>query len=219
MEFQDRKEAGQKLSRKLKKYIDKDVVVYAIPRGGVITADEIAKKLKCPLDLIITRKIGHPHNTEYAIAAISENGHIVSEREELKTVDKNWLKEKIEEERMEAKRRRETYSSGQKEISPFAKIAILVDDGVATGLTLRAGIMELKHQKPQKIVVAVPVICEAIAKIIKSEADELVSIIIPPDDVFFGSVGAYYNKFPQVTDEEVIKILKIRNGKLKTRVL
>jgi predicted phosphoribosyltransferase len=219
MEFHNRQQAGQLLFRKLQKYIDKDVVVYAIPRGGVVTANEIAKKLKCPLDLIITRKIGHPHNMEYAIAAISENGHIVSEREELKKVSQNWLQEKIKEERMEIKRRRDAYLSRKESISASGKIAILVDDGVATGLTLRAGIMELKHQKPQKIIVAVPVIPKSISEIIKVEADELVTIVIPPDDVFLGAVGAYYDEFPQVTDDEVTKILKVKNGKLEARVV
>lgn len=213
MKFYNRQQAGQLLARKLKKYIDKDVVVYAIPRGGAVTANEIAKKLNAPLDLIIARKIGHPYNTEYAIAAISENGHIVSAKEELKTVDAKWLRGKIEEERMEIKRRKDTYLFGKESISPNGKIAVLVDDGVATGLTLRLGIMELKHQKPRKIIVAVPVISESIAKIIRSEVDELVTLIIPPDNVFLGGVGAYYDEFFQVTDEEVVKILKSRNEK------
>lgn len=217
MRLRNRQQVGKLLSRKLKKYIDKDVVIYAIPRGGVVTANEIAKKLKCPLDLIITRKIGHPQNIEYAIAAISENGHIVSAKEELKTVNQNWLREKIEEASIEAKRRRVIYLSGQKGISSHAKIAILVDDGVATGLTLRAGIMELKLQKPRKIIVAVPVISQSIAKIIKVEADELVALTISPDNIFLGGVGAYYDEFPQVTDEEVKEILKSRNEKLEVR--
>src|SRR3989344_4784442 len=173
MEFKSRQQAGQLLVSKLKKYIDKDVVVYAIPRGGVVTANEIAKKLKFPLDLVIARKIGHPHNIEYAIAAVAADGHIVSVKEEIDQVSKDWLQEKIEEERMEIKRRRGTYLLGKESISAIGKIAILVDDGVATGLTLRAGIMELKHQKPRKIIVAVPVICESISKIIKAEVDEL----------------------------------------------
>ena len=96
MEFKSRQQAGQLLVSKLKKYIDKDVVVYAIPRGGVVTANEIAKKLKFPLDLVIARKIGHPHNIEYAIAAVAADGHIVSVKEEIDQVSKDWLTEQIE---------------------------------------------------------------------------------------------------------------------------
>lgn len=211
MEFTNRQQAGKLLAYKLKKFIDEDVVVCAIPRGGIVTANEIAKRLNAPLDLIITRKIGHPNNAEYAIAATAENGHIVSEGEEIGTVDQHWLQDKIEEGRMESKRRRNIYLAGKKMISCKGKIAILVDDGAATGLTLRLGIMELKHQKTKKIIVAVPVISKSVAKIIKGEVDELVALAIPPDEIFLGAVGAYYDEFFQVADEEVVKILKFRN--------
>src|SRR3989344_9112750 len=104
MYFKDRKEAGILLGSALKKYRDKDVVVYALPRGGVVTAVEIAKYLQSPLDLIITRKIGHPSQPEYAIAATAENGHIVSSSKEITAIDKEWLKAEIGKERKEAGR-------------------------------------------------------------------------------------------------------------------
>jgi len=208
MYFKDRPEAGRLLARALKKYKGKDVIVYALPRGGVVTALEIARYLHAPLDLIIARKIGHPYSPEYAIAAIAENGHIVSERGELASVDEKWLTEAIERERQEVTRRRKKYLKKIKEISAKGKIAILVDDGVATGLTLRVGIVELIHRHPKKIVVAVPVIQKSTANIIKAEADELVTLQRPSDDKFLGAVGAYYVHFPQVTDDEVISILQ-----------
>ncbi|MEX2013080.1 MAG: phosphoribosyltransferase family protein [Candidatus Levyibacteriota bacterium] len=221
MRFRDRTEAGQLLAQKLKKYIGKDVVVYALPRGGVVTAVEIAKELHAPLDLIITRKISHPHSPEYAIAATAENGHIVGTRRELLEIDEEWLEGEIERQRKEAARRRKNYLHGREILSPQGKIAILVDDGVATGLTLRVGILELKHRNPSKLIVAVPVVPKSTAKILEKEADELVALEIPTDDNFLGAVSAYYESFPQVEDEEVIKtldehkvgIFTIKNGR------
>lgn len=215
MYFKDRKQAGQLLARKLKKYKDKDVIIYALPRGGVVTALEIAKYLNAPLDLIITRKIGHPHEPEYAIAASAENGHIVGNSRELKSVDEKWLKQEIENQRLEAKRRRETYLQGRSEISAEGKIAILVDDGIATGLTMRAGIMELKHRHPKKIIVAVPVVPQTTAQILKKEISELVALEVPSDDTFLGAVSAYYDEFSPVEDEEVIAILKVYDKQQK----
>lgn len=208
MRFRDRTEAGQLLAEKLKKYQNKDVVVYALPRGGVVTAVEIARFLDVPLNLIITRKISHPYNPEYAIAATAENGHIVGTRRELMAVDEEWLEEEIEKGRQEAARRRKKYVHERKVTSPENKIAILVDDGVATGLTLRVGILELKHHNPKKLIVAVPIVPRSTANVLKNEADELVALEIPSDDAFLGAVGAYYDDFGQVEDEQVIKTLK-----------
>ncbi|OGK33155.1 phosphoribosyl transferase [Candidatus Roizmanbacteria bacterium RIFCSPHIGHO2_12_FULL_37_23] len=205
--FKNRIEAGLLLARKLNKYKGKNVVVYALPRGGVAVAAEIANYLNAPLDLIITRKIGHPYQPEYAIAATAENGHIVGESDVLASIDSEWLKKAVQQQRFEAKRRREKYLQGRKEISVKDKIAILVDDGVATGLTIRAGITELKHGHPEKIVIAVPVVSQSIANILKKESDELIALDIPADGEFLGAVGAYYDEFPSVKDEQVIAIL------------
>lgn len=216
MQFKDRTEGGQLLAKKLEQYRNKDVVVYALPRGGVVTALEIAKYLHAPLDLIITRKIGHPHQQEYAIAATAENGHVIGTQRELNSVDEGWLRDEIEQQRLEAKRRREKYLRGKVAIPVEGKIAILVDDGVATGLTMRVGIMELKHRHPQKIVVAIPVVPKSTAEVLKNEAGELVALAIPPDEQFLGSVGAYYGEFSPVEDEEVIAILSRYENKQKT---
>lgn len=207
MRFKNRSQAGQLLAKKLKKYKDKDVIVYALPRGGVVTAVEISKYLIAPLDLIIARKISHPYSPEYAIAATAENGHIVGSRRELISIDKDWLEVEIEKERQEAVRRRGKYLHGENMLSAEGKIAILVDDGAATGLTLRVGIIELKHQHPKKIIVAVPITPKSIAKILRDQVDDLVALDIPSDDKFLGAVGSYYEDFRQVADEDVIKIL------------
>ena len=207
MRFANRTEAGRLLAERLVSYKDKNVIVYGLPRGGVVTAVEIARFLHAPLDLIIARKITHPNSPEYAIAATAENGHIVGTRSELELVDKEWLENEIEKERREAKRRKETYLHGKTMRSPEGKIAILVDDGVATGLTLRVGILELRHHNPQKLVVAVPVVSKSTFEILKKEADEIISLEMPSDDEFLGAVGSYYEDFDQVEDEEVISIL------------
>lgn len=212
MKFRDRTEVGKLLSYRLEKYRGEDVMIYALPRGGVVTAKEIAKHLHAPLGIVIARKIGHSQNPEYAIAAIAENGHIVGDKDEMDSVSKEWLKEEIKKERIEAKRRRETYLSGGTGISPRGKVAILVDDGVATGLTIRVGIMELRSQKPKKIIIAVPVIPESVALQIEGKVDELVALTIPPDNSYLGSVACYYEDFPQVTDKKVIEILKGRSS-------
>lgn len=209
MYFKNRTEAGRLLAKELGKYRGKDVVVYALPRGGVVVGVEIARELHAPLDLIITRKIGHPYHEEYAIAATAENGHIAGERKELRSVDEEWLKKEIERQRKEAKRRREKYLQGKAEVPVEGKTAIIVDDGIATGLTMRVGIMELKHRNPKKIVVAVPVVPKSTAVVLKKESGgELVALDIPSDDVFMGAVGAYYYEFSPVEDEEVIATLK-----------
>lgn len=211
--FTNRTQAGQMLAKKLQNYHGNDTVIYALPRGGVILGYEVAKALNAPLDLIITRKIGHPQQPEYAIAATAENGDIIGHPEELKAVSQDWLKQEIELQRKEAKRRRKLYLGSLKSIPAEEKTAILIDDGVATGFTLRVGILELRHRKPKKIVVAVPVISRSIADIVRSEADELVALDIPKDNEFLGAVSAYYDEFLPVEDEEVIALMKSFNSK------
>ncbi|MDP3941973.1 MAG: phosphoribosyltransferase family protein [bacterium] len=208
MEFRDRTEAGEALCQSLTKYKGKDVIVFALPRGGVITAAPIALFLNAHLDLLITRKIGHPSQPEYALAAIAENGDIlVGNEDELSDVDQEWLRNKIKKEKKEAKRRREAYLAGRKQAGVKGKIAIIVDDGIATGLTIKAAIAAMKKKNPQKIVVAVPVAPEETISEIKKSVDDVVCLIKEVYGQFRGSVGAYYREFPQVTDDEVVKAM------------
>lgn len=205
--FKDRIDAGKRLARLLEHYHDKGVVVYALPRGGVILGAEIAKRLNAPLDLIITRKIGHPYNPEYAIGATAENGHAVFSKEEILEVSPEWYREEAERQKLEAKRRRELYLGGRRPISCTGKIAILVDDGVATGLTMKAAIKELQiHYKPKKIIVAVGVTSWEIAAELEKEGVEVLAVITDKD--FLGSIGAYYQNFSPIEDMEVIKITR-----------
>lgn len=207
MFFRDRKQAGKLLAERLSCFKKQPIIVYAIPRGGVVIAAEIATSLAAPLDLIIAHKIGHPFEKEYAIAAISENGNILGDQNSLAELENNWLQNAILTQREEIKRRRETYLSGRQQPSVEGKIAILVDDGIATGYTFRAAIQELKTKRPAQIVTAVPVIPKEIADVVESEVDELVALTIPAENEFLGAIGSYYEIFPQVEDEEVISIL------------
>ncbi|EFB40691.1 MULTISPECIES: phosphoribosyltransferase [Parachlamydia] len=205
--FKDRHDAGRQLAELLEKYKDKDVIVYALPRGGVVIAEEIAKFLHASLDLIFAHKIGHPYQEEYAIAAISEHGLIVEASDELRFVDKKWFEKEKERQVLEMKRRRALYLKNIPKKSAKDKIAIIVDDGIATGLTMQAGIKELKSNQPKKIIAAVPVSPKSTAQLLTSMVDEFVAIEIPPDGQFLGAVGAYYDEFYQVEDQEVIDIL------------
>lgn len=205
--FKNRIEAGRKLAKLLEGFKDKDVVIYALPRGGVIVGAEIAEALQAPLDLIITRKIGHPNNPEYAIGAIAENGHLVSDKEKILSIDEQYIKEEAEKQTKEVKRRKEAYLKGRLTTSCKGKIAILVDDGIATGLTMKAAIYELQtHYQPSKIIVAVPVAPRGIAEELKREGVTFVAIDIPED--FLGAIGTYYQDFSAVSDEDVTRIMR-----------
>lgn len=196
--FKDRSDAGKQLAHILNQYEGQDVIVYALPRGGVVVAKEIASALHAPLDLIFARKIGHPLNPEYAIGAISESGIVCG----VESIESEWLKEQKAHQLREIKRRRLLYLRNRPSMDPKNKIAILVDDGVATGLTMEAGILELRSMHPKKIIVAVPVAPRDTFDRLKSLADEAVGIEIAND--FLGAVGAYYEEFSQVEDSEVV---------------
>lgn len=205
MIFKNRVDAGKRLAIALRKYLGQDAIVYALPRGGVAVGHQIAKYLNAPLDLIITRKIGHPFNSEYAICVVAEDGHRICNESEVKAVDKVWFEERIKSEMAEAKRRRKLYLNGKYSLDPKGKTAILVDDGAATGLSFLLAIEELRHRKPHRIVAALPVASKDIADKIQIEADDMAILNIPFQ--FMGAVGAYYEEFDQVGDEEVISLL------------
>ena len=218
MYFANRAEAGRRLANELSHYRGKEVVVYARPRGGVVTAIEIARYLNAPLDLVIARKIGHPAAPEFAIAAIAEDGHMVGSEDELAMVDPAWLEREKTRQRAEARRRRERYLGiGRRApIDAKGKVAILVDDGVATGLTLRVGIVEMRHRRPERLVVAVPVIPRPTAELIRAEVDELVALEVPEERDFLGAVGVYYVDFSPVEDAEVIARMRDHATPAKT---
>lgn len=203
--FKNRTDAGQKLAHALKKYQGEDVIVYALPRGGVVVAKEIATVLHAPLDLLFARKIGHPLFSEYAIGAVSESGQVIGSKE-LESFGEKWLNEQVQFQLKEIKRRRQLYLKNRPPLDPKNKVAIVVDDGVATGLTMEVAIQELRSFHPKKIVVAVPVSPKDTFERLKHLADDAVGIEVT--DQFLGAVGAYYAEFSQVEDSEVVMYLK-----------
>ena len=206
MRFKNRREAGVQLAILLQKYADDNLVVYALPRGGVPLGVEIAKKLHAPFDLMITKKIGHPGNPEYALCAIAEDGEPICNQDDIVYIDNNWIQEETDRVRVEIKRRREKYFGEITHPDIEGKTAIIVDDGIATGYTMLAAINEIKRRKPGKIVVAIPITPEDTAREIRKITDDLVSVEIDP--FYLGAVGAYYDDFSQVEDEEVIYLIQ-----------
>jgi len=204
--FADRKEAGQKLAEKLLRYRGKDAVVLALPRGGVVVGYEIAKALKLPLDIMVTRKIGHPNNPEYAIGAVDENGALLLNEAECRLIEKEWLKNEVEKQKNEASRRIRVYRGGREPSEIKGKTAIITDDGIATGLSMRLAIKVVKEGKPERIIVAVPVAPYEITNELKNNVDELI-VLLPPKE-FGGAVGAHYKSFEQVPDAEVVRLLE-----------
>jgi putative phosphoribosyl transferase len=206
MRFRNRFDAGRQLAARLGKYKNRNAVIYALPRGGVPVAKEVALALNCPLDLIIVRKIGHPDNLEYALGAVAEDGFLVVDEAELAGINQHWFEAEKQRQIQEAKRRREFYLQDRKPVNAAGKIAILVDDGIATGSTMSVAVKKMRRENPEKIVVAVPVAPSDTARIFAREVDEFVSVIIP--DVFWGAIGYYYDDFSQVSDAEVVALLK-----------
>jgi len=205
--FKDRFDAGKKLANKLSKYHgEKDAIILVLPRGGVIVGAEVAKELKLPLDIIVTRKISHPMNPEYAIGAVGENS--VELDQGASEVEKDYLEEEIEKQRKEIARRIKVYRGTKKPVIIKDKIIILVDDGIATGLTMIAAIKEIKGKNPRKIVVAVPVGAPDTVNRIKPLVDEIICLESPEN---FIAVGQFYEEFGQTPDEKVINILHNKN--------
>ncbi len=205
--FKDRKDAGIQLAERLKKYKDqKDVLVLALPRGGVLTGYEIAHFLNAPLDIIIVRKIGFPGQSEFGIGAISETGTLVMSESIMTTygVLREYVENEIAIQKEEIKRRIELYRKGKKLPNLEGKIIIIVDDGIATGSTMEAAIKTLKEEKIHRLIVAVPVAPPAVADKFEAMVDEFICLETPAE---FMAVGAFYRDFTQVSDNEVVELL------------
>lgn len=203
--FKNRVEAGESLAGLLSTYSNTKTVVYALPRGGVVVGSRVAEALNVPLDLVITRKITHPDNPEFAVASVTETGEMFFDSCEPSLKVEHWFEERKKIAHDEAQRRRETYLGSRERISCKGKNAIIIDDGVTTGFSLILAIREIKKDIPWKTIVAVPVISRELVFDVKREVDEFVCPLI--EENFKGSVGAYYKDFEEVGDEEVTQIL------------
>lgn len=206
--FRDRAEAGQKLADALRRYANRsDVLVLAIPRGGVLVGLEISRALQLPLDVLITRKIGAPGNPELALGALTETGYVHLNQDILAFVP-NWARY-VEQERMrqeeEIRRRRELYRQGRPLPALTGRTVLLVDDGVATGATYLASIAALKAAGTARIVAALPVAPPETAQKIRGYVDDCVILETPEP---FEAVGLHYQNFYQVSDAEVLQALE-----------
>ena len=204
----DRQQAGKILATHLKKYANKeDVVVLALPRGGVPVAYEIATSLSVPLDVFIVRKLGVPGQEELAMGALASGGVILLNEELIHYlhVPKSSIDEVIKAEEKELSRRESLYHVHEEVPALKDKTILLVDDGIATGSTMHAAIMALRKQKPAQIIIAVPVAAQDTYHEMVKLVDKVVCPLIP---IHFYAVGLWYEHFSQTSDSEVCKLLK-----------
>jgi putative phosphoribosyl transferase len=205
--FPNRIEAGRLLAEKLEKYAGRDdVIVLGLPRGGVPVANEVAKRLHAPLDVFIVRKLGVPGFEELAAGAIASGGVRVLNEDVMRAIPhaEQAIEAVTARETTELQRREQTYREGRPGPDLRDRIAILVDDGLATGATMRAAVKALRQCRAAKIVVAVPVGPPDTCHEIEAEADETICLNMPE---FFQAVGQYYEDFSQTTDENVRELL------------
>ena len=208
MSFRDRSDAGQRLASALLKYQRQPVTVLALPRGGVPVAAKVAEALEAPLDLILVRKVGVPFQPELAMGAVVDGPTPVVVRNEdvilLTGISDKEFKAACRRELAEIERRRKVYLAGR-EVAPVAgRVAIVVDDGIATGATMRAALQAIRMRNPRRMVLAVPVAPTSTLQELRKDADEIICL---EDYADFGAIGLYYADFRQTSDSEVVALL------------
>ena len=206
--FQDRIEAGQLLAEKLVPYANQpDVIVLGLPRGGVPVAFEVAKALRAPLDVFVVRKLGTPGRRELAMGAIASGGVRVLNEEVVRGlgIPMEMVNAVTEEEQRELKRRELAYRGSYSEPEVRGKTVILIDDGIATGSTMRAAVRALAARHPARLIVAVPTVAGSTYSELRPEVDELVALMTPEQ---FDGVGKWYKDFSQTSDAEVTDLLE-----------
>jgi len=208
MLFQGRQQAGQALAAALRDYAKRDnVVVLGLPRGGVPVAYEVARELGTPLDVFVVRKLGTPGQEELALGAIASGGTRVLNYEVVNAlgIPDEAIDAVTRREQAEMERREREFRGDRPPLNVQGKIVILIDDGLATGSTMRAAVAALRQQDPAKIVVAVPVAAASTCERLRPEADEMVCLYAPEQ---FYAVGEWYRDFSQTSDEEVRELLR-----------
>jgi putative phosphoribosyl transferase len=206
--FLDRHEAGRKLAQDLLRYADQRPAVFALPRGGVPIGYEIAKALRAPLDLILVRKIGVPFQPELAAGAVVDgdepqvvlNPTVV----EPLRLSEAFLKEETDRKLVEIEERRHAYLSGRSRVDPRGTTAIVADDGIATGATIKAALRAIRRREPARLVLAAPVAPPETVEALRQEVDAVHCLETPE---FFMAIGIFYEDFHQLSDDEVVKLL------------
>jgi putative phosphoribosyl transferase len=208
MSFYDRTDAGRRLAGELQRFKGEDVVVFALPRGGAPVAEPIANSLNAPLDLVLVRKIGVPFQPELAMGAVADGGNPVVVRNDdviaMADISDNEFQQACARELDEIERRRQLYLGNRARPEAKGHVAIVVDDGVATGATTRAALRAVRARGPKKLVLAVPVAPPDTLESLASEVDEIICL---ETHRAFGAIGFFYRDFRQISDDEVIDIL------------
>jgi predicted phosphoribosyltransferase len=205
--FKDRADAGRRLAGRLARYRSEDPVILALPRGGVPVGYEISRSLGAPLDVIVARKLGAPDQPELGVGAVAPGGVRILNAAAVRvlSIPEDYLDDITERETAEVERRLRHFRGDRPEPQIQGRTAILVDDGLATGVTARAAIETLRRGQPKRLVLAVPVCAAPTAEWMRSEVDDLVCLEVPPD---LGAIGFWYRDFSQTSDEEVVRLLQ-----------
>ncbi|MGQ9369028.1 phosphoribosyltransferase [Azospirillum sp. ST 5-10] len=204
--FRDRADAGRQLAAALTRFKEQHPVVLALPRGGVPVAREVARALEAPLDLVLVRKIGAPFQPELAAGAVADGGHVevVRNPEITDLVPPAWFEAEKARQLQEIERRRAAYLGGRPRAAIADRTAIVVDDGIATGATMRVALRAVRRAGPRRLVLAVPVAPRSTLAALSAEVDEVVCLATPEP---FGAIGYFYDDFRQLDDAEVVRLL------------
>jgi len=208
MLFKDRHDAGRRLAAALQRYRDARPVVLALPRGGVPVGYEVARDLEAPLDIVVVRKLGAPGQPELGIGALVDGDHPESVLDrtaiEMLGVDRAYLARETTRQLEEIRRREAAYRCGRPPVAIADHVAIVVDDGLATGSTMRAALRGVRRAAPRRLVLAVPVAAPEALQSLASEVDDVLCLATPKD---FAAVGQFYRDFGQTPDDEVVRLL------------
>jgi predicted phosphoribosyltransferase len=209
--FEDRRDAGRRLAAKLSRFRDERPVVFALPRGGVPVGYEISRSLGAPLDVFVSRKLGAPDQPEFGIGAVAVGGVRILNWDVIRRlgIPDDYIERVTARELAEVNRRLRYFRGDRPELQVGGRTTILVDDGLATGVTARAAVAALRRRRPRRLILAAPVCAAQTAKIFLAEVDELICLKTPSD---LGAIGFWYRDFEQTPDAEVVQLLeKARN--------
>ena len=210
--FLDRKDAGRQLAQQLLSLKGQDCVVLALPRGGVPVAFEVAQKLDALLDLVLVRKIGAPGHAEYGIGAVVDGDDpqvFLNSPNSHNSASQDYIDAETQKLLVEIERRRSLYLQGRAPLALEAKIAVVVDDGIATGATMKAALRAIAKRQPNQICLAVPVAPPSVIESLMDEVDVIICLLQPTP---FLAVGQHYRVFDQVSDQEVIACMQAASG-------
>jgi predicted phosphoribosyltransferase len=214
--FKDREEAGKKLAQALDKFVGRQAVVLGMPRGGVVVATEVAQALDAPLDIVVTRKIGAPGEPEFALGAVTQEEEVIVDRQAAESVGATaeYLREEARKKKSEVRERMRSLRGDLPYPNLEGKIVIIVDDGIATGNSMRAAVQSVRRRGPKEVVVAVPVGPSEVVAEIAREGAQVVCLEQPS---FFFAIGQFYNNFEQVDDSEVRRLLEVAREKRRSK--